>query len=153
MLISSADIQKLRAKTSAGVMDCKKALLGAKGDFKTAEKILKKKGARRAQKKAARVALQGLIESYIHHGDKIGALVELNCETDFVARNPLFKELVHDLAMQVASMNPKNIKELLSQPYIKDQDMIVKELIEDRVLKIGENIQVKRFVRYELGKK
>ena len=151
MPITSHQIQDLRLKTGAGIMDCKKALEEAKGNPNSAQKILVKKGALKAQKKSDRVACQGVVESYIHAGGKIGVLVELNCETDFVARNSEFKNLAHDLAMQIASMNPKDTKEFLSEEFIKDPSLTIKDLLNQTVVKIGENIQIKRFIRYELG--
>lgn len=150
-MISSKDIQQLRVKTGVGIMDCKKALEEAKGDAKKAIEILKKKGAVKALKKAEKSTSQGLIESYIHSNGKIGVLIEVNCETDFVARNPEFNELVHDLAMQIASMDPKNVRELKDQEFIKDPDLKIEELLNQKIAKIGENIQIKRFVRYQLG--
>lgn len=152
MTISSSEVQKLREETSIGVMDCKKALTEAKGNYEKAKEILKKKGALKAQKKSDRVSNQGVISSYIHGNGRIGVMVELSTETDFAAKNPLFGQLAHDLAMQIASMDPKNETDLLKQEYIKDPDLSVKELIEQNVSKIGENIKLKRFIRYELGK-
>lgn len=151
MIITSNDIQKLRAKTGVGIMDCKKALEKAKGDFKLAEKVIKESGAQKALKKAGREMKSGIIASYVHDG-KIGAMVKLGCETDFVARNAEFSALAYDLAMQIASMNPKDKKELLIQNFIKDQDLTIKELLEQKVGKIGENIQVISFVRESLEK-
>lgn len=150
MKIGAEEVQKLRQETGLGVMDCRKALIEAKGNFKKAQAILAKKGALVAAKKANRKTSQGLIDGYLHEG-KIGVLVEVNCETDFVAKNPEFKDLVHDLAMQVASMNPKNVKELLSQEFIKDPALKIDNLITQKIQKIGENIKIKRFIRYELG--
>lgn len=151
-MIKSEDIQKLREKTGVGIMDCKKALEEAKNDFKKAIEVLKKSGAMKAAKKAQRVTSQGLIESYIHANGKIGVLIEVNCETDFVCRNSIFKGLVHDLAMQIASMNPKAIKDLEKQEFIKDPDLTIKDYITQKIAQTGENIQIKRFIRYELGK-
>jgi len=150
-MISGKDVQKLRAETSVGIMDCKKALTEADGDFKKAKEILKKKGAIKAQKKSDRAVNEGIIECYVHTGNKIGVMLELSSETDFAAKNPLFSNLAHNLAMQIASMKPKNKKALLEQDYIKDPDKTIKELIEEYIAKIGENIQIKRFTRYELG--
>lgn len=144
------EIQKLRARTGVGVMDCKKALEDGKGDQKKAEEILKKSGAMKALKKAERNALEGLIEVYVHDG-RVGVLLELNSETDFVARNGEFKQLAHDIAMQIASMNPKNVDELKKQEFIKEPSMTIEELVTSKIAKIGENIQIKRFIRYQLG--
>lgn len=152
MPISSKDIQALRAQTGVGVMDCKKALAEAKSDPKKALELIKKSGAMKAAKKAERVTSQGLIASYIHANGKIGVLIEVNCETDFVARNQIFREFVHDLAMQIASMDPKDIKTLETQEFIKDADLTIKDYVNQKIAQIGENIKIKRFVRYELGK-
>lgn len=149
-MISSQLISKLRAETGAGVMACKKALDETKGDFEKAKKILAKNAQAMAAKKAERAAEQGLIECYCH-GGKIGVILELNCETDFVARNAEFKNLAHEIAMQIASMNPKDIDDLMSEIYIRDELMTIRQLVEQAIAKIGENIQVKRFIRYELG--
>lgn len=147
---SIQDVQKLREKTGLGIMECKRALSEAKGDLKYAESILAKKGAFMAAKKAERQTSQGLVDCYLHN-NKIGALIEVNCETDFVSRNEQFKAFVHDLCMQIASMNPKNIEELLEQEFIKDPSIKINDLINSAIQKIGENIKIKRFTRYELG--
>lgn len=149
-MASAQDIAKLRQETGAGVMDCKNALEECGSDYEKAKKILSVNAQAIAKKKAERSAKQGLIECYCH-GGKIGVVLELNCETDFVARNDEFKTLAKDLAMQIASMNPKNIDELLSEEFIKDPSVKVKDLVEQLIGKVGENIQIKRFVRYELG--
>ncbi len=149
-MISSELVARLRAETGGGVMDCKKALEKTGGDFEKAKQILVSHAQVIAQKKQERSAKQGLIECYCHSG-KIGVVLELNCETDFVARNAEFKTLAKDLAMQIASMNPKNLKDLLASNFIKDESSTVQALIEQAVAKTGENIQIKRFVRYELG--
>lgn len=150
MDIDLRKVQELRSKTGLGVMDCRRALEEAKGSSEKAEKILRAKGSQVAAKKAERKTSQGLIDSYVHN-NKIGVLLEVNCETDFVAKNPEFKELVHDLAMQVVSMDPRNIKELLAQEFIKDPCLRVGDLINQKIQKMGENIKVKRFTRYQLG--
>jgi len=150
-MITAKDIQELREKSGVGVMDCKKALTEAKGDLKKAEHILKKSGAMKALKKADRITSQGVIETYSHGEGRIGVIVEINSETDFVARNPEFKEFCHDIAMQIASMNPKDVSELKKQSFIKDLDMTIDELLTQNIQKIGENIQIKRFTRYQLG--
>ena len=166
MEISAEAVKKLRDQTGAGVMECKRALLDAQGDFNKATEILRKSGLAKAEKKAQRVASQGVIESYIHAGGRVGAMLELNCETDFVARNEEFKLLAHDIAMQIAAMGPtyvspdevpaeqaKNKSELalLSQTFIKDPSRTIQDIINDRIAKFGEKIAVRRFVRYELG--
>ncbi|MAF79509.1 translation elongation factor Ts [bacterium] len=143
------DIQKLREETGAGVMDCKRALQKAKGDLKKAQEIIKEKGLAKAAKRSGRETGAGLLESYIH-AERVGVLLELRCETDFVAKNKKFKELAHELAMQIAAMNPKNEKELLKQPYIKDEEETIEEIIKKTIAEIGENIEVERFTRYEI---
>jgi len=149
-MISSEMVSRLRAETGAGVMDCKKALEETKGDYEKAKKILADNAQAIAKKKQERIAQQGLVECYCH-GGKIGVILEINCETDFVARNDEFKNLARELAMQIASMNPKDIDELMGENYIRDESMTVKDLIEQIISKTGENIQVKRFERFELG--
>lgn len=151
-MIAAELIGKLRQETGAGVMDCKKALEEANGDYEKAKKMLAQNAQAIAKKKADRIAKQGLIECYCHHG-KIGVILELACETDFVARNDEFNQLAHDLALQIASMNPQNIEELMEENYIRDETLTIKQLIEQAIAKIGENIQLKRFMRFELGEK
>ena len=151
MKISTADIKKLREETSAPVMDCKRALEESNGDLQKAKVHLAKLGIARAQKKKGRDATEGLIYSYIHTGGKVGAIVEVNCETDFVAKTNDFKALVHEIAMQVASMDPKDEAELLEQAYIRDSKKNMKLLIDEAIGILGENIKVARFVRYAVG--
>lgn len=151
MKISIDRIKKLREETGGGIADCRNALEEAGGDFKKALEILKAKGLEIAEKKLQRPVGQGLVETYIHGGGKIGAMVEINCETDFVARTDDFKTLAHELAMQVAAMDPKDVKELLAQPYIRDESKKVDGLVKETIAKVGENIVVKRFMRFELG--
>lgn len=148
--MSAAEIAKLREETGAGVMECKKALDEAKGDFAKAKVILASSADAIAKKKADRSTHQGVIETYSHAG-KIGVLLEVNCESDFVAKNADFKTMVHNLAMQIASMAPKDIEELLKQDYILDSSITVDKYVKSLILKIGENIQIKRFIRFELG--
>jgi elongation factor Ts len=164
--ITTGMIKELREQSGAGVMDCRSALVGCGGDIDKALALLREKGLLKAQKKAERVTSQGLVEAYIHTAGRIGAMVEINCETDFVARTDEFKQLAHCLAMQVAALAPKyifpeDIKEgeeldpveacLLSQPYIKDPTRTVKDIIVEVISRTGENIKVRRFTRYELG--
>ncbi|AFZ37246.1 Elongation factor Ts [Stanieria cyanosphaera PCC 7437] len=195
--ISAQLVKELREKTGAGMMDCKKALAETDGDMTKAVEWLRQKGITAAGKKQGRVAAEGLVDSYIHTGGRIGVLVEVNCETDFVARGDDFKELVRNIAMQIAACpnvdyvrvedipeevaakekeiemgrddlagKPDNIKEkivqgriekrlkemsLLPQPYVKDQSITVEELVTQSVAKLGENIQIRRFVRFVLG--
>ncbi|MGC9505472.1 translation elongation factor Ts [Baaleninema sp.] len=195
--ISAKDVKELREKTGAGMMDCKKALKESDGDMAKAMEWLRQKGIASAGKKEGRVAAEGLVGSYIHTGGRVGVLVEVNCETDFVARREEFQELVRNVAMQVAACpnveyvrvddipadfvakekevemgredlasKPENIREkivegriakrlkelaLLEQPYIRDQNITVDELVKQTVAQLGENIQVRRFVRFVLG--
>lgn len=149
MAISAKDIQKLRVETGFGIMECKKALTDAKGDFSKAKEGLAKKGAMKAEKRKDRATSQGIVETYVHD-NRVGAIVILGCETDFVAKNDQFKKLAHDVAMQIASMDPKDKKELMKQTFIKDQDVTIEELIKDHIGKIGENIQVVDFKRLSL---
>lgn len=194
--ISASLVKELRERTGAGMGDCKKALVETNGDMEAAIDFLRKKGLAAAAKKAGRIAAEGLVDSYIHMGGRIGVLVEVNCETDFVAGVPDFKEFVKDVAMQIAASNPlyvsrdevpasiiehekqilkeqtmnegkpeniaakivegrieKYYKEncLLEQPYIKNPDITIQQLLTDKIAKIGENITIRRFVRYERG--
>lgn len=142
-------IVKLREETGAGFMDCKTALVEANGDMEEAKKIIFKKGITKAEKKTTRKTGSGVLETYVHNG-RIGVLLELRCETDFVAKNEEFKKLAHEIAMQIASINPNTVEELLEQNYIKDESIIIKDLINSAIGKLGENIQVERFCRYEL---
>jgi len=149
-MASTDDIKKLREQTSAGVLDIKVALDQAKGDVGAALKILKKRGASIAAKKASRATGQGLIETYTHMG-RVGAMVEVNCETDFVARNPEFKELTHELVLQVASLDSDKLEDLLAMELIKEPSKTVQELITEKIAKLGENIRIRRFQRFVLG--
>jgi elongation factor Ts len=195
--VSAKEVKELREKTGAGMMDCKKALSDSEGDFEEAVKLLRTKGLADAAKRSDRATNQGLIDSYIHANNKIGVMVEVGCETDFVARNEDFQTFVHDLAMHVAASapsyvsrddvpqdeidkelsiykeqakatgKPDNILEkiatgkldkyfgqicLMEQPFVKDDKLTIEQLLGDIIGKIGENIEIKRFVRYELGK-
>jgi elongation factor Ts len=159
--ITAKQVQELREKTGAGVMECKRALTDAQGNVEKAVALLREKGLAQVEKRSGREASQGVIESYIHGGGKIGVLVEINCETDFVARTPDFQTLAHDVAMQIAAMNPTSVSRkegeeadglaLLEQPYIKDASRTIADLIRDTAAKTGENIVVRRFTRFELG--
>ena len=198
MEITSEMVKSLREKTGCGMMDCKSALTESKADFEAAVDILRKKGVASAARRAGRIAVEGLIESYIHTGGKIGVLVEVNCESDFVARNIDFQGFVKDLCLQVAASNPQYISRdevpdgiiehesdilttqakaegkpekaiekilqgrlekfysevcLLDQPFIRDQKVTIKDLLGALVAKIGENIVIRRFTRYQLGEK
>ena len=196
MEITTSMIKDLREATAAGVLDCKKALEASGGDLEKAKVYLREKGLAAAAKKADRAAKEGLIEAYIHTGGRVGALIELNCETDFVARTESFEELAHDLALQVVAARPlylapedippdmleeeKNVYRvqaremgkperiierivegklqkyyqevcLIKQPFIKDDDLTVQDVLTEIIAKLGENIVVRRFVRFELG--
>ncbi len=166
MEIQAVRVKELRDQTGAGVMLCRNALLEAEGDTEKALQILKQQGLLRAQKKAERTTSQGVIGTYVHTGGCIGAMVELNCETDFAARTDEFKELAHHLAMQVAAQNPQFISEeevpegadiepqtvcLLLQPYIKNPDETVQDIIAETIARVGENIKVARFARFKIG--
>jgi elongation factor Ts len=195
MSITVELVKDLRERTGAGVLDCRNALEDAEGDLEEAMRLLTKKGLAIAARKAERETREGLVESYIHGGGRLGVLVEVNCETDFVARTEDFRELAHDLAMQVAATNPRYVSRgdvpaevleeerrryrqqlgqdksegvlerildgklrkfyeevcLLEQPFIKDEDSTVQDLIMGKIAKLGENIKVRRFARFELG--
>ena len=151
MAVDVSLIKKLREKTGAGVADCREALEESKNDLKKAEEILTKKGFEKAAKKSDRETKAGLVESYVHQG-RVGAMVELLCETDFVARTDEFKALAQEVAMQVASMNPKDSATLLKQEYIRDPQKTIADLVKEVIAKLGENITVGRISRFELGK-
>ena len=194
--ITAALVKELRERTGAGMMDCKKALSATDGDLEKAIDFLREKGLAAAAKKAGRVAAEGLVEAYIHGGGGIGVLVEVNCETDFVAKTDAFKELIKDIAMHIAATNPSYLKReevptaeleheqavlaeqarnegkpekiiekmvagriekyykevcLMEQPFVKDPDKTISDLITESIAKIGENISIRRFTRYQLG--
>jgi elongation factor Ts len=166
MKVSVEAVKELRNRTNVGIADCNKALLEAGGDIEKAVEFLKQRGAAIAERKKDADVGNGIIEAYIHHTRRVGALVELNCETDFVARTAEFRELAHDLAMQVAATAPQFLSAeemppgaeadvqtacLLSQPFIKDPTKTVQEIIAETIAKVGENIKVRRFARFELG--
>jgi elongation factor Ts len=175
--ITATQVKELREQSGAGIMECKRALEQVNGNMAEAITLLKQQGLAKAEKKTGRAASQGLIEPYIHGGGRIGAIVEVNCETDFVARTDDFRELAHDLAMQVAATSPlyvstedvpasawteleqehggraqaTTIVVLLEQPFIKDPKLTVRDLIREQIAKLGENIVVRRFARFEVG--
>jgi len=151
MKITSEQIKKLREKTGAGVMECRRALGETQGDEEKALEFLKKKGLKVAEEKKERETKQGIIETYSHAGGKVVAVVELLCETDFVARNEDFKTLAHELCMQVAAMAPKDVDELLEQEYIRDPEKKVGDIVNELIRKIRENIKIGRIARFELG--
>jgi elongation factor Ts len=144
-------LKKLRNETLVSLADCRKALDEAKNDYKKALDILRKNGLEKAAKKSTRETPQGIVESYIHQNGKVGALVEVSCETDFVARTDVFKNLVHEICMQVAAMDPKDVKTLLNQEYIRDSSKTIESMVKEVIAKLGENIVVKRFQRFEVG--
>lgn len=143
-------IKRLRALTGVGLTDAKKALVEADGDFDKALAAMRKKGLTKADKSAEREARAGVIGSYLHDG-RIGVLIEVNCETDFVARNDLFKDLVKDLTLHIAASEPSSVDELLKQPFIKNLEQTVGDLVKEHIAKLGENIVVRRFHRMALG--
>lgn len=145
------DVKKLREITGAGMLECKNVLVDSGNNFDKALNILKKKGLEVAEKKKERITKQGIIEAYNHNGGKVVSVVEVLCETDFVARNEDFKAFAHELALQISAMNPKNVEELLNQPYIRDASITVDVLLKNIIAKIRENIQIGRIARYELG--
>ncbi len=164
--ISTAMIRELRDKTGAGIMDAKRALEQAEGDSSKAEELLREKGLASAAKRSGRAASEGVVESYIHSGGRIGAMVELNCETDFVARTDDFKGLAKNLAMQVAAMSPRFVDReavtedagdvsdeelLMEQDYIREPGVKISDLVKQLAAKTGENVVIGRFSRFELG--
>ncbi|MFC4768817.1 translation elongation factor Ts [Effusibacillus consociatus] len=196
MSISANDVKVLRERTGAGMMDCKKALTEANGDMEKAVEILRERGLAAAAKKAGRIAAEGVVESYIHMGGKIGVLVEVNCETDFVAKTEEFRSFVKDVAMHIAAAKPLYVRReevpaadvekekeilraqtlnegkpanivdkivegridkffkdtcLLEQEFVKNPDQTIQELLNEKISKIGENISIRRFIRYEMG--
>lgn len=150
MAIDLELIKKLREESQASVADVKKALEESEGDYKKALDWLRKRGAEIAEKKKDRETAQGLVESYVHGNGKIGVLVKLSCETDFVARTQEFKNLAHEVAMQISAMDPKDVPSLLLQEYIRDPKLTIEDLIKEAVGKLGENIKVAEFSRIEL---
>jgi elongation factor Ts len=167
MAVSAETVKKLRDLTGAGMLDCKKALEKTGGELDKAKEILRKRGLAIAEKKAAQETRQGLVEAYIHPDGRLGALVELNCQTDFVARTDGFRALAHELAMQVAATDPQHIAPdelpagsdgnpeelcLLAQPFVRDPSRTIQDLINDTIAKTGENIRVRRFARFHLGR-
>lgn len=143
------DIQRLREATGAGVMDCKRALDDTKGDFEAATDLIKERGLVKAEKKSQRSTSAGLLETYVHNG-RVGVLLELRCETDFVARADAFRQLAHELVMQIAAMNPADIEALNEQLCIKDESMTIEDLVKKNIALLGENIRIEKFCRYEL---
>ncbi len=196
MEITASMVKELREKTGAGMMDCKKALTESNGDMEKASEVLREKGLAAAAKKSGRIAAEGVVESYIHAGGKIGVLLEINCETDFVAKTDEFKAFVRDVAMHIAATNPSSVRReemdpaevekekefltnqalqegkpanivekmivgridkfykervLLEQSFVKNPDVTIQDLVNENIAKIGENISIRRFARFELG--
>jgi elongation factor Ts len=166
MGISIKAVKEVRDRTDVGILECKQALLESQGDVDAAVHRLKISGLALAERKRERSAGEGVIESYVHHNGRVGVLVEVNCETDFVARTDEFKKLAHDLAMQIAATSPQYISAeempedmdlnpqevcLLSQPFVREPGKVVQEIIAQTVAKMGENIRVRRFAKFELG--
>lgn len=167
MAVTADAVKQLRDLSGAGVMDCKKALDETGGDVEKAVKVLRDKGIANAEKKSGRETGQGLVDSYIHAGGRIGVLVEVNCETDFVARTDTFKQLVHDIALQIAGIpttlvisedqlppdaegTPEETV-LMKQTFLKDSSRTIEQLVKEAIAKTGENIRIRRFTRFELG--
>lgn len=148
---TAADIKALREETGAGMMDCKKALEESNGDMEKAREWVRQRGLAKAEKKADRETKEGYVAVYSHNTNKIAAMVEILCETDYVARNPEFQEMARSVAMQVVSMAPENVEELLKQEFIKNPDQTIEELVKGLSGKIGEKFVVNRFVRYSVG--
>jgi len=176
-VVTTNQVKELREKTGAGIMECKRALEETGGNVDKATDILKQAGLAKAEKKSGRAASQGVVEPYIHAGGRIASLVEINCETDFVARTPDFRTLAHDVAMQIAAMNPRYASEeavpadewsalegefgslaealaavsLMDQAFIKNPKLTIRDLVKEAIAKLGENIIVRRFARFEVG--
>ncbi len=166
MPVDPAAVKKLRELTGAGMLDCKNALEEADGDFEKAKEILRQKGHAAVAKRKERATAEGLVQSYLHHDGGLGALVEVNCESDFVARTPDFGQLVQKIALQVAATNPRYVgpddlprdtegdpKELclLLQPFVRDESVTIQDMVNETIRKTRENIRVRRFARFELG--
>ncbi len=151
MAITTEDVKKLRETTGARIMDCKKALEEANGDFAQAVKLVEAKGMARAEKNLDRETKAGFIANYVHMTGMTAALVEVVCETDFVAKNQEYRDLAREVAMQVVAMNPESVSELLEQEFIKDPSKTIGEMLKALSGKIGEKMEIRRFVRYELG--
>jgi len=149
-MISAEAVKNLRVKTGLSMMECKKALEQAMGDEAKALEVLSKRGAEIAGKKAERQIKAGLVDAYIHSNQKIGVLLELGCETDFVARNENFKDLAHDICLQISATDPATTEELLAQPFVKNPEQTIQGLISETISKLGENIKIGKFVRFAL---
>ena len=151
MKIDPKEVQRLRSETNAGVMDCKRALEDAQGDFEKAKGLLRERGLASLKKKSGREAKEGTVASYIHAGGRVGAIVEIASETDFVSRSEEFQKLAQEVAMHVAAMDPKDLDELLGQAYIRDASKTVSDLVTTLAASVGENVSIRRFQRFALG--
>ena len=149
-MVTIDQIRQLREQTGVSIIECKKALDQSEGDFEKAKELLRKWGKELAGKKSAREAKQGLIDSYIHPNKKVGVLLDIGCETDFVAKSKEFTNLSHEICLHIAAMSPISSDDLMSQPWIKDDSKTIKDLISDYIAKLGENITIKNFARYEI---
>ena len=150
VMINIAQLKKLRQETGLSISECKKALEETKGNINLAKEILRKWGREFAQKQSKRKVKEGLIATYLHPNKKIGVILEINCETDFVARSEDFQKLAHELCLQIAAMDPQDIDSLFNQPWIKEETKNIEDLIESFIAKLGENIVIRRFTRYEI---
>ena len=148
-MVTAAQVKELREKTGAGMMECKKVLAETDGNEEKAIELLKERGVLKAEKKSGRVAAEGLVNTYISDDKKVGAIVEVNCETDFVSRGDDFKAFVASIAKQVATQDPKDVEDLLAQKYVEDESITVQEALTNLIAKIGENMSIRRFNRYE----
>ena len=148
-MVTAALVKELREKTGAGMMECKKVLTETDGDLEKASELLRERGIAKAAKKSGRIAAEGLVDAYVSEDGKVGSIVEINSETDFVAKNEEFKALVSDVAEQVVKTNPKDVEELLSQESIKESGKTVKDVLTEKIAKIGENLSIRRFARFE----
>ena len=148
-MVTAAQVKELREKTGAGMMECKKVLAETDGNEEKAIELLKERGVLKAEKKSGRIAAEGLVNTYISDDKKVGAIVEVNCETDFVSRGDDFKAFVASIAKQVATQDPKDVEDLLAQKYIEDESITVQEALTNLIAKIGENMSIRRFNRYE----
>ena len=148
-MITASQVKDLREKTGAGMMDCKKVLTETDGDMEKAIELLRERGIAKAAKKSDRIAAEGLVTAYVSEDGKIGAVAEVNAETDFVAKNEEFKVFANDVAKQVAIKNPKDVEELLAQPFINDETKTVSEVLTNKIATIGENMSIRRFERFE----
>ncbi len=144
------DVKKLRQETGAGITDCKKIYENAGENYEKALKILKSKAAETAKKKSARKTKAGIVDSYIHGNGKVGVLMRVECETDFVAKNEKFKMAIHDIAMHIVAMSPSGEEELFSQQFVKNPEITVKDFLNDLIAKMGENIKIDQFIRFEI---